>query len=553
TFTVVPITGLGVGSYEATVTVSGANVTSKDFNVTFEVTPVPNIPVTGVTLNETDYEMELCMTKQLIATVSPNDATNKAVIWSSSNPAVATVSPTGLIICHSTGTAIITVTTVDGGFTAECELTVVPCAGIVSGIEITNCPENEWLFLYDNLQMEAQVLPPTAINQNVVWFSNNPNVATVDQTGLVTAKGIGVAIVRATTVDGGHIAECFIRVISPVAGVTLNKSTTILAVGGVETLKATVYPENASVKDVKWSSANEGVATVVDGKVTGVAEGTTTITVTTVEGGYTATCVVTVVTAYITPTGITMNPTTLSLDRGKSHQLKADVKPAGANPIVTWSSSNTTIATVDDDGIVTAKAAGKATITAKTVNGYSANCTVTVTIPVESIEVTPEDCTLALKGTKALKAAVFPSDATNKTIVWSSSNTAVATVNTSGTVTAKADGIAEIYATNTASGVVGICIVTVGTGKSTPAIATEEPNLEDIMVYPNPTSGEITIENGELKIENVEIFDIMGKKITFNFQLSTFNSIDLSHLPTGVYFLRIQTESGIVVRRVVKQ
>ncbi|MCL2511175.1 MAG: Ig-like domain-containing protein, partial [Bacteroidales bacterium] len=291
----------------------------------------------------------------------------------------------------------------------------------VTGVEIANCPENGWLFLYDNLQMETQILPPTATNQNVIWFSTNPNTATVDNSGLVTAKGIGATVIKATTIDGGLVAECFIRVISPVAGVMLNKSTTILAVGGIETLKATVYPENASVKDVKWSSANEGVATVVDGKVTAIADGTTTITVTTVEGGYTATCVVTVVTAYITPTGITMTPTTLSLDRGKSHPLKADVKPAGANPLVTWSSSNTAIATVDDDGIVTAKAAGKVTITAKTVNGLGANCTVTVTIPVESIEVTPEDCTLALKGTKALKAAVFPSDATNKTIVWSSS------------------------------------------------------------------------------------------------------------------------------------
>ncbi|MCL2511222.1 MAG: Ig-like domain-containing protein, partial [Bacteroidales bacterium] len=333
---------------------------------------------------------------------------------------------------------------------------------VVTGVEIKNCPENGWLFLHDNLQMEVQVLPPTATNQNVIWFSTNPNTATVDQNGLVTAERIGATVIKATTVDGGFVTECFIRVISPVSGVTLNKSTTILAVGGIETLKATVYPENASVKDVKWSSANEGVATVVDGKVTAIADGTTTITVTTMQDGYTATCVVTVVTAYITPTGITMTPTTLNLDRGKSHPLKADVKPAGANPLVTWSSSNTTIATVDDDGIVTAKAAGKVTITAKTVNGLGANCAVTVTIPVESIEVTPEDCTLALKGTKALKAIVYPSDATNKTIVWSSSNTAVATVNTSGTVTAKANGVAEIYATNTASGEVGICIVTVG-------------------------------------------------------------------------------------------
>jgi len=71
-------------------------------------------------------------------------------------------------------------------------------------------------------------------------------------------------------------------------------------------------------------------------------------------------------------------------------------------------------------------------------------------------------------------------------------------------------------------------------------------------IYPNPTDGEFKIENGELKIENVEIFDVMGKKIIFNFQLSTFNSINLSHLPNGIYFMRIQTENGVITRKVVK-
>ncbi|MCL2511884.1 MAG: T9SS type A sorting domain-containing protein, partial [Bacteroidales bacterium] len=159
-------------------------------------------------------------------------------------------------------------------------------------------------------------------------------------------------------------------------------------------------------------------------------------------------------------------------------------------------------------------------------------------------------------------------------------NTAVATVNTSGTVTAKANGVAEIYATNTASGEVGICIVTVGTGKSTPAIATEEPNLEDIYVYPNPTDGKIQVTSYELQVTSIEIYDVMGRLVTtpsFGHTNTTTPSfghpsrggelvgdrftsfggagvvLDLSHLPTGIYFIRIHTESGIVTRRVVKQ
>ena len=168
----------------------------------------------------------------------------------------------------------------------------------------------------------------------------------------------------------------------------------------------------------------------------------------------------------VTPTGITVTPKTLSIDKADTYPLTATVTPVGANPNVTWTTSNDTIATVDATGVVTAIAAGKSTITAKSVNNLSATCTVTVTVPVDYIEIEPAAVTLPLKGSKILKATVYPSNASNKTLVWSSEDTNIATVSSSGTVTAKSlNGVVEIYATNAASGKRGVCVVTVGTGK----------------------------------------------------------------------------------------
>ena len=163
-----------------------------------------------------------------------------------------------------------------------------------------------------------------------------------------------------------------------VTGVSLNKSTTSLPVGGTETLVATVAPDNATNPKVKWTSSNTAVATVdKDGKVTTVAAGNATITVTTEDSSKTATCSVTVV---VPVTGVSLNKTSMTLSVGGTETLTATVAPDDAtNKKVTWSSSNTDVATVGDDGKVTAVAHGTATITVTTEDGSkTATCSVTV-------------------------------------------------------------------------------------------------------------------------------------------------------------------------------
>ncbi len=163
-------------------------------------------------------------------------------------------------------------------------------------------------------------------------------------------------------------------------GVTLNATSVSVREGESTTLKATVAPANATNKTVTWTSSDESVATVGGGNVIGVSKGTATITAKT-SNGKTATCKVTVTenTSIVKPTGITLDKSSLDLTAGDNGQLTATVKPADAtNKTVTWTSDNTSVATVSGAGTVTAVKEGTATITASTINGYKATCTVSV-------------------------------------------------------------------------------------------------------------------------------------------------------------------------------
>ena len=182
-----------------------------------------------------------------------------------------------------------------------------------------------------------------------------------------------------------------------VTGVTLDKTNMELTEGETATLTATVEPDNATNKNVTWSSDNADVATVDQtGKVTAEGAGTATITVTTEDGGKTATCTVTVRAANVPVTGVTLNKTNLTLQEKASETLTATVVPAEAtNKNVTWTSSNANVATVDTDGTVTAKSAGTATITVTTEDGEkTAACEVTVTHgPLTKTEAKAPTCT----------------------------------------------------------------------------------------------------------------------------------------------------------------
>ena len=171
------------------------------------------VSVTGVSINPTSFTLSSAgATKQLTETVTPSNATNKNVSWTSSNTSVATVSSTGLVTAVSNGTATITCKTADGNKTATstctCSWTVnVP----VTGVSISPTTSLS-LAVNGTKQLTANVAPSTATNKAVTWTSSNTSVATVSASGLVTAKAVGAATITVTTTDGNKTATCSVTV-----------------------------------------------------------------------------------------------------------------------------------------------------------------------------------------------------------------------------------------------------------------------------------------------------------------------------------------------------
>ena len=232
--------------------------------------------------------------------------------------------------------------------------------------------------------LTATVAPSNADNKDVSWSSNNPSVASVDQTGKVSAISAGTAIITVTTADGNKTATCNVTVTAPAAQIPVTAisldATATVGIGSTITLAVTYTPADANQgKAVTWTTADAGIAIVNNGVVTGVSAGTVAITATsTTDPSITATCNVTV--QAIAVTDVSLNKSSLSLQIGGNETLTATVAPDNAtNKNITWESSNTAVATVNN-GKVTGVAAGTATITVTTVDGNkTATCTVTVT------------------------------------------------------------------------------------------------------------------------------------------------------------------------------
>ena len=404
------------------------------------------IPVTSVSLDQTKIELTEGDELTLTATVKPHDATNKNVSWSSSNSSVATVTD-GVVTAIKAGTATITVKTVDGAKTATCKVTVVAKEIPVTSVSLDQTKIE--LTEGDELTLTATVKPDEAANKNVSWSSSNSSVATVTD-GVVTAIKAGTATITVRTDDGNKTATCEVTVKAKsisVESVSLDKTSVELTEGDETTLRATVKPDNASNKGVTWSSSNKAVATVADGKVTAIKAGTTTITVTTDDGNMTATCKVTVRAKSISVESVSLNMNSIELYEGDGITLRATVKPDNAtNKGVTWSSSNKAVATVAD-GKVTAIKAGTTTITVTTDDGNkTATCTVTVSstsVPVESISLDKTYIEIKPGEEVSLKATIYPSNATNQKLIWSSSDKTVAKVS-DGRITALKTGKAVI-------------------------------------------------------------------------------------------------------------
>ncbi|EOH96111.1 M6 family metalloprotease domain-containing protein [Enterococcus moraviensis ATCC BAA-383] len=423
----------------------------KDNTVKISFKNAKVISVTGITLEPKTVELEEKGSKQLTTTVTPTDATNKTVTWSSSNEAVATVTAEGKVEAIKAGKATITATTEDGKKTATSEVTVIPAVIEVTGVSVN--PAALELEEKTSGQLTATITPANATNKTVKWASSDETIAKVTAEGKVEAIKAGKATITATTEDGKKTATSEVTVIPAVikvTGVSVNPAALELEEKTSKELTATITPANATNKTVKWASSDETIAKVTaEGKVEAIKAGKATITATTEDGKKTAASEVTVIPAVIKVTGVSVNPAALELEEKTSGQLTATVTPTDAtNKTVTWSSSNEAVATVTTAGKVEAIKAGKATITATTEDGKKTAVT-ELTVKAAFIDVTnvtlDKELFLEVDQQTEAKATITPSNATNQNVKWGSLDTSVATVDQQGKITAKTVGTATIF------------------------------------------------------------------------------------------------------------
>ncbi len=421
------------------------------------------ISVTDVVLDPKTLTMAEgdCMT--LIATISPSNATNRNLRWSSSDEMVASVAD-GKVTAHKAGKAVIVVSTEDGGLTANCQVTVNSKAVRVESVSLDR--KDLALMVGESATLTATVFPSNATDKNVRWTSTNTSVVSAVD-GKVTALKVGSATVTVTTQDGGRTASCRVTVKSKVVSVEsvrLDKKDLTLTVGKSEVLTAMVSPSNATNRNVRWSSSDETVASAVNGRVMAFKPGSTTVTVTTEDGGLTASCQVTVKSNVVNVENVSLSKTELTLTEGEIVTLTAVVSPSNAtNKNVRWVSSNAAVASVEG-GKVTALKVGSATITVTTEDGgKTANCQVSVNpkiVNVESVSLDRTELTLTEGESTTLTAVVFPSNATDRNVRWSSSDATVASV-VNGKVTALKAGSAIVTVTTEDGGRTASCRVTV--------------------------------------------------------------------------------------------
>lgn len=446
------VTAIAPGTTAITAAAAGGTITSKCVVTVLS-------PALAIKISDSRLSLEEGEEATLSASVFPSDATQSTLTWRSDKPEVATVDQNGNVRAVKAGVAVITVSVSETVF-ETCTVTVV---SRVTGISF-DVDELE-ILPGESHQLNVTVLPENASVPDVNWSSDNAKVAKVSDTGLVTGLSAGVATIHAVTRDGGKMATCLVKVGTPVSGISLSKSSASMYVGDSPlALTAAITPSNASDKSVVWSSSDASVASVtagsgLDATVTPVAAGTATITVSTQDGKFSASCVLTVMQHV---TGVSISKSSLTLYTGQTETLSAQVKPDDATDTrLTWSSSDKTVATVAN-GKVTALKAGSVQIRVTSFEGgFQDVCNLTVKQHATGLDLSASTLTIYLGQTVTMTATVLPSDASDKSVTWTSSNSDIVSVTQNGSVTANAMGEAEITATSNDGGFSKSCKVTV--------------------------------------------------------------------------------------------
>ena len=539
------VTGPGYDKCTGRGTINGANFA-----------PYLNgIQVTGVTLNQSTGTLKVGNTLQLIETVGPTNATFKSVVWSSSNNSHATVSTNGLVTAVSSGLAIITVTTDDGKFVASCALNIGLDVDVnVSGVTLNQSTAS--LNIGSSLQLTATVAPTNATIKTLVWSSSNTSHATVSSNGLVTGVSRGLATITVITNDGSFEASCAVNIGSfvSVTGVRLSLTYTTLTIGYTLQLRATVFPPNATNKQLTWSSSSPCASlNGPPGQVFGESQGTAIITATSVDGSKTATC-----TVVVYPVTITMSQVSTTCIVGKITNIDATVAVPGGNvSSIYWHINNERRAIVPRFGRLISSTPSTVRIQIgilgrsdttypislftyyyDSISVVSGICSVRVITQVESILLNVDNIRLQNGNTFQAIPIIYPSTVTNKNISWSSSSNEIATVNANGLITAVSTGTATITVTTEDGNKNNSLRATILPQATTP--------VESVLL----NVGNIRLENGNTyqAIPTIYPSTATNKDVSWSSSSNSIATVDengvITAVSTGTATITVTTEDG---------
>lgn len=480
---IVDATGLVIAKSVGEVTVKATNSAGITDEITLNVVPTL---AESITIRPSEVTLRVGQSAELMATVLPLTTTNKILAWSSSDENIVTVSSDGVIVATGLGEAEITTTTTDGSdVSASVKVTVEPTPA--TGISIVYDGKTT-LCVGEKVKLSAIVSPDDATDKSTVWHTQSAEILSVDNDGVVTAIGLGEAWISATNSAGQSAYVIFNVVPTPVIAITLNSSEISLKATETFKLIANVLPDDATDKGVSFASLNTSVATVdSEGVITAVNVGQTEIIVSANDAsGVTTSCNVKVIPTLIESIAIVADGAT-TLKASQTVQLRAEIFPSTTtDKTFVWTSDNEAIASVDALGLVTANSVGKTRVKATSGNKFAEiEITVEDTLA-ESITLNLTTAAMKVTGTMQLFASFTPETTTNKSVIWSSSNPTIASVNTNGVVTANALGDCIITATTTdGSGVTDTCAITVG-----------ETAAESVTITPG---GSFTLRVGDTK------------------------------------------------------
>ncbi len=420
-------------------------VTNGDASNSVEITVIAtDIKIEEININENELNLNVGEKKTLSVNVVPSNASQKELEWSSSDTSVAKVDSNGTVFAISKGYAIISVKSDDE---------------INSQITVYVNEEEKIILSNYNIEMEVGETTKLSANIPVKFTSSDVSIASIDQDGNIKALKAGKVTITASANNKKN--TCIVVVskketpikptpIVEVKSIVVKENNIKLTEGDTKTLIVNVNPSDATNKIVKYTSEDSSIATInSNGVITAKKSGKTKIIITSVSNkNIKSEVLVTVKAKVIEVSSISLNTSSKTLIEEDKFSLVVTYVPQDAtNKSVTWSSSDTSVATVDSNGKVTAKKKGSATITASTYNNKTASVKITVnkkTVDVTSVKINSNVYSVYEGDNITLSATVTPDNATNKKVTWSSSNTGVAVVDSNGVVSAIKSGSAKI-------------------------------------------------------------------------------------------------------------